>query len=422
MSKQKCHIIDLDSLISIEQKVWIINKEEPNIPILRISKSEFNLYKNGIYKKDNNKVEFNSKVFWFPEEKWNELKIISKKLKFPLTNIAISMQEFLNPDILEDVKYSFNKNLLNELKNINDDIYLISSKQVESKSTKILEKIKKQLLEYGITIKHTYFISETFHNKNEDKLRFNKIKILIQHLIGYKTDKDIFIDEKPIQYSIVEYYDIDFNTLKISDEINTILKVILYNTNNGLKSIIKEDIKYLSPLLILNRFTDNTLNQKEIKKIKISLYNNNDIKKYEQFNFNESRLYNNLIYKDEKLLNNILNNFSYDKVSYEYKKERKRTGIGKTFKSPIPSIIEVKFNCYIKTPLLPTDKLSTNKQKVTNYYIIIKILLFKEIIGESKVFQIFLNGEKMDCSKKTINNFLDKVINDKDKIKFKFEE
>jgi len=417
MNKKKCHIIDLDSLVNIEQKVWVINKEEPNIPILRISKSEFNLYKNGIYKKDNNKVEFNSKVFWFPESKWNELKIISKKMKFPLTNIAISMQEFLNPDIIEDVKYSFNENLLSELKNINEDIYLISSKQVELRSTKILEKIKNQLLEDGITITHTYFISETFHNKNEDKLRFNKIKILLQHLVGYKTDKDVFIDETPIQYSIVEYYDIDFNTLKISDEINTILKVILYNTNNVLKSIIKEDIKYLNPLLILNRYTDNTVNQKESKKVKISLFNN-DIKKFEQFIFNESKLLYNLLYKDEKMLKDIFKNMSFDKVFYDFKKEFKGSGIGKNFKSPIPETTTIKFKCYIKRPLSPYDKISISKDITTNHSIIIKIFGYKDLFKTKNSYVLYLNNKKMDCSDQLIIDFAAKVSGDSNKIKF----
>ena len=50
------HFFDLNSLITMNSKVWIVNKLNPNKPLLRISKSEFNLLRKGVYRKDNIKL------------------------------------------------------------------------------------------------------------------------------------------------------------------------------------------------------------------------------------------------------------------------------------------------------------------------------------------------------------------------------
>ena len=48
---------DLDVLIDMNQQCWIVEKTRPNIPIMKISKSDFNLIKSGIYSKQGNKIE-----------------------------------------------------------------------------------------------------------------------------------------------------------------------------------------------------------------------------------------------------------------------------------------------------------------------------------------------------------------------------
>ena len=42
------HFFDLNTLITINSKVWIVENTNPNTPLLRISKHEFNLIKKRI--------------------------------------------------------------------------------------------------------------------------------------------------------------------------------------------------------------------------------------------------------------------------------------------------------------------------------------------------------------------------------------
>jgi len=77
----KAHFIDLEIILKLESKPWVVDKNNPNVPILKIEKSDFNLYQSGIYKSHGNKLSFNGKTFWLPNEFMNLLKVKTKKLK-----------------------------------------------------------------------------------------------------------------------------------------------------------------------------------------------------------------------------------------------------------------------------------------------------------------------------------------------------
>lgn len=263
--------IDLDALVDIDGSAWIVDKNSPNIPILKISKSDFNLIKSGIYRRQNNKIEFNGISYWLPSDLINKLKIKTKINKVDFSNLAISLQEFLNKSIIENLDFNINNEVLSEFKNSQDDIYIICSKQTKSNYQKLIDKVEDEFRKNGIKVKNYYFISETFYNQNSDDIEFKKMRLLIQHLVGYKTEGNKFIDQVITRYDKIYYYDSNINTLKISDKINDLLSIIISNTNGGLSSVIKEDIKEFRPTLFLNRVNDNQVNRIDSKKIILSL-------------------------------------------------------------------------------------------------------------------------------------------------------
>jgi hypothetical protein len=273
--------IDLDALVKIENKAWIVDKNSPNIPLLKLSKSDFNLIKSGIYRSQNNKIEFNGVTYWLPSELINKLKIKAKISKIDFGNLAISLQEFLNKSIIDSLDFEVNSFLISKLKNTEDDIYIICSKQTKKNYQNITDKIEKEFLKTGLKIKNYYFISETFYNQKEDNIEFKKMRLLLQHLLGYKTEGDKFIDEEITKYNKIHYYDSNINTLKISDKINELLSFVLSNTDKGLANVIKEDVKDFRPTLYLNRVNDNEVNKIDNKKIILSL--STLIKTFESF-------------------------------------------------------------------------------------------------------------------------------------------
>jgi nitrogen regulatory protein PII-like uncharacterized protein len=274
------HIFDIDVLITIDSKPWVIDKNNPNIPLLKLSKSDFNLIKNGVYKSQGNKLEYNGKTFWLPNVLFNKIKVIAKNKKIGITDIAISMQEFLNKDVIENVKYDINYDAISHLKNKSEDVYLICSINTERNYKIMIDRLLEKLADEGILIKKFYYLNETFYNGNNDNVIFKKGTICLQHLVGYEIKNEVFIDKTINKYSKLYFYDDDFDTLKITSEINSFLSTILSKTEIGLKEVVKEDIVDDSAILIVNKIASNKYNKFITSEVKLSL---STVKKFENF-------------------------------------------------------------------------------------------------------------------------------------------
>lgn len=274
--------IDFDALVSIDNKIWVVDKKNANVPLMKISKSDFNLIKSGIYKNQGNRVDFNGKTFWLPTNLWNNIKIKSKNNGTNLSDIALSMQEFLNSEMIDNLEYTINQKLLDNIMNEVSDLYIICSKQVKERFTNLISKLKEDLYSKGLKIKTFYFISDNFTNQNEDDIKFKKIRLFLQHLIGYKTDSDNFVDESITKYQVIHYYDINSQTIKLSNEINNTLEFLLTRTDNGLREVIKEDIEDFRPILWCHKINSNEVNWIENKKVILNI--SKIIKTFENFN------------------------------------------------------------------------------------------------------------------------------------------
>jgi hypothetical protein len=274
------HIFDIDTLISVDSKPWIVDKNNPNEPLIKISKTDYNLFKNGVYKRQGNKIEYNGKTYWLPNEVYEKLKVIAKMKRIGLGDFAISLKEFLNEEIGDELDFEINWETIKHLKNKNEDIYIICSNNTEKYYQKILEKLMEKLKWEGIDIKKFYYINETFYNVNTDEIVFKKALINLQHLVGYEIQKEKFVDKEITKYSKLNFYDNDFDTLKMIDEINSYLRFIMSKSDVGIKQVVKEGLDYDKPEFIVNKITGNKYNNLITKSVKI---NNSYLMKFENF-------------------------------------------------------------------------------------------------------------------------------------------
>lgn len=277
----KASFFNIETLIEVDSKVWIVDKLKPNIPLLKISLSDFNLIKSGIYRSQNNRVDYNGNTYWLSNNITNQLKVKMKLQGSGFTNIGISMQEFLNPDLVENINHKINMDNILHLKNLNDDIYIICSRKSKTSYESLILKLEEELKENGLKIKKYYYISDTFYQENKDDIEYKTIKLLIQHSLGYKTDNGKFSDVEIDRYDMIDYYDNNNDTISLSREINPILKSLLKKTSDGISDVIKEDIKEYKPCITINYITDNEANKKISKKIDLDY--SNLIKTFESF-------------------------------------------------------------------------------------------------------------------------------------------
>lgn len=277
------HFFDLDTLINVNNKIWIVDKTKPSIPIVKISKSEFNLIKKGIYRKYNQSLSIGGSSYWLPEDLMNSIKVRCKNLKCDVTGLSFSMQEFMNPSVIENLDFDINIHNFEHLKNTRDDIYVICSKNSERNYSSIIEKLKEKLADCGLTIKNFYYLSETFYNRDKDDITHKKVRMLLQHLVGLKTDGDVFTDEEIGEYDRVYFYDLEPNAVELAKDSNTVFEFIASRTEESIKSRLKDIIKDGDKVVVVRQITNNKINPFIEKEV--SLEWSNLKKTFESFNY-----------------------------------------------------------------------------------------------------------------------------------------
>ncbi len=255
------YFIDIDCLLTLGGMAWIVDKTRPNVPIMKVSRHEFNLYKSGVYRSQNNKVEFNGVTFWLPSDVYGLLKVRLKDSPARLGNLAISMQEFMNRELVENMPFEVNSETVSMLKNKTDDIYIICPRQVHRSYRAHLDRLIGELSNSGVKVKNQYHLSESFHNQSDDLLSFRKARLLLQHAVGYKTDDRRFVDTEVAQYSKILVYDSNRSVLGLKTEVNDVLRMLLKGTEDGLSRVIIEDIQDNRPGIELNYMTGNEVNR-----------------------------------------------------------------------------------------------------------------------------------------------------------------
>ena len=278
------HFIDLDIILKTESKPWIVSKENPNIPILKMEPSDFKLFQSGIYRNQNNKIEFNGKTFWLSNEFMNKVKLSAKKYRADISNLAISLQEYLNPQLIENIPFELDLSIFNSIINTDDDIYIICSKNTKRNYEKQIEKLEEKLKEKGLKIKDFYYIYETFQNRDEDNISHLKVKLILQHLIGLKTEGDKIINEEITDYTKITFYDDSKPTIELAKRINHVLESLLIKTEKEVKLKVKDKIYEVDNVLIVKEYTHNK--SKRFNETIVQLEYTNVIKNYENFKLN----------------------------------------------------------------------------------------------------------------------------------------
>jgi len=256
----KSHFIDINVIFSCESKAWIVDKDNPNIPITKIDPHEFNLFKSGIFMSQGNKLSFNGHDFWLPTSFMNLLKIKAKNYKSDVSNLGISLQEFMNKDVVDNIKFHLDMSIFNQIINTNDDVYIICSKNTKRNFDKPIKKLESDLKNVGIGIKGFFYVSETFYNVDEDDISYKKVKIILEHLIGLKIE-DSILNEEIVKYDQIIYWDDNKSSISLANEINDVLESLLLKSEESIRSKVSRIIKDEKNSLIIREFFHNKSNK-----------------------------------------------------------------------------------------------------------------------------------------------------------------
>lgn len=278
---EQSHFFDIDTLVKVNNLIWIVSKHKPSIPLLKLTQSEFNLIRKGIYRKHNSIFSIGGSDYWFPQNLVDEIKIKAKTNKIDITQLSFSMQEFMNPSIIENLDYEILTQHFQHLKNTNDKIYVICSKNTKKNYELIIKKLEQELASFGLKIEDYYYLSQTFYNRDEDYISHKKVRLLLQHLIGYKTDDNKFTDKEISKYDRIYYYDDEFSAINLAIDSNSMFQSLITNSAETIKEKIKDVVRLYDNVIVVNKVTNNKMNPFSVKEVVIEW--SNLVKTFEAF-------------------------------------------------------------------------------------------------------------------------------------------
>jgi hypothetical protein len=269
MTNKEILFFDLDNTLwFVKSDVWVIDKNEPSEPILRISPIEFVLIKNGIYNKNGYLVEYNGESYYISNDLVDR---IQRKKKIRLKDIGISYAEYFDEDILnkKDVQL-----LLNNIKHIigkDVEIGVLTARSDRKKHATLLNKLRVKLKEYGLEIDKIYFVSETIKSGGYfDRVLYNKNKVLLEHLVGLTIEDDKFIPIKKDAYNKVYFYDDIKSNIISANNLQEYFDNLILNSDEECVEYIKNRLENNDLILVNNLVTNNELNPFETTTIKLS--------------------------------------------------------------------------------------------------------------------------------------------------------
>lgn len=290
MSKEIA-FFDLDNTLwYIKSDIWLIDKNDPSTPIIKISAVEFALINSGIYVKDNLEINYNGETFFISNDMFERIRRKSKNIK--LSSLGISYSEYFDEEILNNKNVTF---LLDNIKHLigkNVEIGVLTARSDRRKHANLLNKLRLILKNYGLEIDRIYFVSESIKVIANNGLIYDKNKILIEHLVGLKIENDHFVPIKKESYDKVYFYDDVKSNFMSANSLQDYFDFLVSNSDDECVEFINSRLENKKIYLINNLITNNQVNPFETQiielkrtiKYPIKVIDNRLTIKFEKFN------------------------------------------------------------------------------------------------------------------------------------------
>lgn len=265
------HFFDLDhTLWEMENYAWVIDKNKPEIPLVKITLNELLMIKKGFYRNDNLKINYNGQEFYISKQLMDK---IQKKKIVGINNLGISYIEMTSPEYINTTKTTFlTKNIMHLIGRDDLKIIILTGRNNRQKHEKILNLLRLKLQEMGLEIFKIYFIGDEMKIENDEEISYRKAVVLLEHMVGMKTEDNTFIPLKQDFSNSIYFYDDEIQNINSANNIQSIFDKIYRNTTNeDVKKIIIDRIKNMNLTLCTNLVGTNEINRFTKKMINLIL-------------------------------------------------------------------------------------------------------------------------------------------------------
>lgn len=252
------HFFDLDgTLVDVKHFIWVIDKEKPNEPLIKLTPLDFSLIKYNFYKNDDILIEYDGQQFFISEQLFYN---IQKKKKLPIERIGFSFVEFKNKEHINSDNFDFLYSNIEHLIGTKKYISFLTARSNRYKHGDFLNKLRFILDNLNLKLYKIYFVGRKHEIYHRSYLSFRKSLILLEHLIGLKIKNNQFIKEKQDKFDEIYFYDDNDMNFEYVNNLQGIFEKIFNNTDNELKDIILGRINE-NPILYNNFITSNEINK-----------------------------------------------------------------------------------------------------------------------------------------------------------------
>jgi hypothetical protein len=266
---KEAYIYDIDgTLLNMDVKAWIIDKDNPSKPILRLDPLELFMIEKGVFKKDDLIINYDDNRYYISKELFKK---IQKKKRITIENLGVSFIEYIDDRIYNKAKVIYLMDNIRHLADITDKIILLTGRHNRKLSTKIINKLRLKLKDLGIEIWKMHFVGNHLRT-NSDIVSNEKVKVLLEYLIGLKIKNDEFIPIRQDQFDFIHYYDDDFKNIDYIEDMQVYFEQVLRNTKDDeVYKYISKRLEMLNPKIELNLITSNVLNKFKTTSTSISM-------------------------------------------------------------------------------------------------------------------------------------------------------
>lgn len=257
MIKKICFFDLDDTLWQNEYEVWIIDKNSPGKPLVKLNVIDFALIKKGHYRKDKIKLDYNGQVYWISKELSQKIQQRSKSEN--MERFGVSFMPMVDRELLNKSKLQFlTQNIQHLSTNKFIDIGILTARSNQRINSDLLNKLRLELNNIGIEIKKIFFVGESV-TKGQNYI--NKIMVLLEHLIGFKIKNGKFVSLKQDWYPSVDFYDDDPQNIFYAKDIQKFFEEVLRKTDDEIFHIIMERLRTTKIVLTNYQVTTNDINK-----------------------------------------------------------------------------------------------------------------------------------------------------------------
>lgn len=267
-NKKPLHVFDLDSTLwSVDSKVWVIDKEIPHKPIIKLDNLEIARILSGRYFNDRTKIEYNEEEYYISKDTLNK---VQKKRKIDVDRLGLSWIEFYDKRYINNNHVELLFNNLKHLEGKDVTIALLTGRANRERHGDLLNKLRVKMKDLGLEIWKIYFIGDRFYKKHNKEISLKKCHCLLEHLVGIKIEDNQFVDMKQDWFSTVHFYDDEFMNIDYANDMQMMFDRVSKQTPDETYKYVIERLKYFKPQLYTHLITNNSMNRFKTEVIQLT--------------------------------------------------------------------------------------------------------------------------------------------------------